>query len=135
MAALVFYGGAGINVVSFCCNDCWAAGVEAIKNDKCCEIHGHDHHDVQVAIIEHTDGAIQHSHEMCCHLRRVDFDWDTERIASLNIQPIVFDLFDLVPQSVSLVPLPVINQISTVMPTGPPLCPRTYLSLLTTLLI
>ena len=43
MTVLVFYGGAGINVISYCCKECRSAGVEALFNDKCCEIHHHDH--------------------------------------------------------------------------------------------
>ena len=43
MAALVFYGGAGINVITYCCIDCSSIGIEALLNGKCCDIHHHDH--------------------------------------------------------------------------------------------
>ena len=43
MAVLVFYGGAGINVISYCCKECRSAGIEALLNDKCCDIHHHNH--------------------------------------------------------------------------------------------
>lgn len=44
MAVLVFYGGAGVNIISYCCGDCRSAGIEALLKDKCCEIHHHAHH-------------------------------------------------------------------------------------------
>ena len=43
MAVLVFYGGAGVNVITYCCKECRSAGIEALTIDKCCEIHNHDH--------------------------------------------------------------------------------------------
>lgn len=43
LASLIFYGGAGVNFVSYCCGVCEKEGVEALLEAKCCEIHGHDH--------------------------------------------------------------------------------------------
>ena len=43
LASLIFYGGAGVNFVSYCCGVCEKEGVEALLAAKCCEIHGHDH--------------------------------------------------------------------------------------------
>ena len=43
MAVLVFYGGAGINIISYCCKECRSAGIEALINNKCCDIHNHNH--------------------------------------------------------------------------------------------
>jgi len=45
MAALVLYGGAGVNVVSYCCNDCRNAGIEALLTGKGCAIHNHQLND------------------------------------------------------------------------------------------
>ena len=43
LASLIFYGGAGVNFVSYCCGVCEKEGVEALLEAKCCEIHGYDH--------------------------------------------------------------------------------------------
>jgi len=133
MAILVFYGGAGVNVVSFCCQDCRAAGMEVLTGDKCCEIHGHSHDQV---MIEAATGSVSHSHDMCCDLKRVSFDWNHEQVSFDDLQPLVFDLFTDQLPDISVVSLPFVSEIHTLMPTGPPLLPpRDYLSLLTTLLI
>ena len=69
MAVLVFYGGAGVNVISYCCKDCRSAGIEALINDKCCEIHHHDHskthnhkHNSSTSDCNH----IAHTEDACC---------------------------------------------------------------------
>ena len=41
LASLIFYGGAGVNFVTYCCNDCRTEGVAVLLNDNCCEVHGH----------------------------------------------------------------------------------------------
>jgi len=135
MAALVIYGGAGINVASFCCNDCQSAGIEGIAEGFCCEIHGHDHEDKHHA--ESNMDAVCDEHEMYCFLSRVTFDWDASTISFINHpERVVYDLitFDL-PDHLALSSLFIHNQLFE-NSTGPPfLCPRAYLSLLTALLI
>lgn len=132
MAALVFYGGTGVNMVSFCCSDCRTAGMEVLTGDKCCEIHGHTHDQI---VIESASASVGHSHEMCCDLERVNFDWDSEQVSIENPEPITFELFLTGLPDISIINLPFVGENTSVMPTGPPLLPRTYLSLLTTLLI
>ncbi|MDL2222118.1 hypothetical protein LJC35_06160 [Parabacteroides sp. OttesenSCG-928-N08] len=133
LAALVFYGGAGVNIVSFCCNDCRAAGMEVLKEDKCCEIHSHSHHDEP--IVEAATNSVGHTHEMCCNLKRIDFNWDTAKAFDFHAEPIAFDIYNGMVSTLTPSEPVALSFISSVMPTGPPLCPRTYLSLLTTLLI
>lgn len=76
LASLIFYGGAGVNFVSYCCGVCEKEGVEALLEAKCCEIHGHDHS---------RDNLANNTVECCgmngCGIERVDFDWN-----SVNIQ-------------------------------------------------
>lgn len=135
MAALVFYGGAGVNIASFCCDDCRKAGMEVLTGDKCCDIHGHSHEE-GVVMLEAAQKNLSHTHEMCCNLMRLSFDWDHEKSNVPDMQPLSIDLLSLGTPDASLIPLPQANQITGVMPTGPPpVCPRTYLSKLTTLLI
>lgn len=104
MSALVFYGGAGVNVISFCCNDCRNEGTEVLKKDMCCEIHGHSHHEHEVAVECDDHCNIQHTDEMCCNLKRIDFDWDTQLINLITPEPSVCDLFSIGLSEVSLVP-------------------------------
>ncbi|MDH6357173.1 hypothetical protein [Parabacteroides sp. PF5-9] len=134
LTLLVFYGGAGVNVVSFCCGECRAAGFEVLVGDKCCDIHGHSHD--EYPMLESAEGNISHSHEMCCSMERLHFDWDNETVSTQSLEPFVIDLLALGTPGASIIPLPSVSEITSIMPTGPPLTPpRAYLSRLTVLLI
>lgn len=134
MAGLVFYGGAGVNVASFCCQDCRDAGIEVLAGDRCCEIHGHTH-ELGHETIEHADISLSHSHEMCCSMGRLSFDWGSEKVSIESPQPATLDLLTDGSFDISVIPIPFVEEVTSVMPNGPPLPPRAYLSLLTTLLI
>jgi len=54
MVVLVFYGGAGINIISYCCNECRSKGIEVLQNHKCCNIHHHHAGDFMFQVT--TDG-------------------------------------------------------------------------------
>ena len=141
MATLVFYGGAGINVISYCCKDCRSIGLDVLLVDKCCEIHNHNHdsenihnHNSSMLYCAHAE---RHSADKCCNMERVDFDWNSQNIAELNISisPDVYELFNnlFIDSSVHL---PYICESNAAMTNGPPSCaPRDYLSLITVLLI
>lgn len=157
MATLVFYGGAGVNIISYCCGDCRSAGIEALIHNKCCEIHQHNHkhhtahnHHSEKASCNHTTqnccdtnhhsckSCSNHSSGSCCSMERIDFDWNTQNTAEqeIDLSPIVFDLLSNELFIYSNTLLPFISEANTVMPNGPPLaCPRDYLSILTVLLI
>ena len=87
LASLIFYGGAGVNFVSYCCGVCEKEGVEALLEAKCCEIHGHDHS---------RDNLANNTVECCgmngCGIERVDFDWNSVNIQVPDLQPVVHDL-------------------------------------------
>lgn len=136
LALLVFYGGAGVNLVSYCCNDCETEGVEVLLDDKCCEIHAHSHLANASSIMESADQLSVLMHDNCCDIERVNFDWSRTPVQTLDLQPAVFDLFYDNLFNLSLIPLLALTEKSSVMANGPPvLCPHIYLSLLTTLLI
>ena len=156
MAVLVFYGGAGINVISYCCKECRSAGVEALLNDKCCEIHNHSHAHVEGNCSEsshpaHTENnccdsghpdlynsLCDHSSGDNCNMERIDFDWNSQNADELQIDlsPIAHDLFSNNLFNNPPTHLSFICENNTVMPNGPPLVlPRDYLSVLTVLLI
>ena len=144
MAVLVFYGGAGVNIISYCCNDCRAAGIEALIHDKCCDIHHHNHDQDQDHNHESDSSKSccntlkDHSSDDNCNMERIDFDWNVQNADELKIElsPDVHNLFSDSFLNNSYAYLPVMSEDNTVMPKGPPLVlPRDYLSILTVLLI
>lgn len=133
LATLVFYGGAGVNIISYCCSDCRTEGVEVLLDDACCDVHEHNHGDVELLADEVPCDSLQ---SMLCDIERVDFDWMYASSQGLDLQPAVFDLFSFGIPDISLILGPILNKLTSITPTRPPfICPRIYLSLLTTLLI
>lgn len=136
LALLVFYGGAGVNFVSYCCNDCQSEGVEVLLDDKCCEIHEHSHAINRPSTVDPSEGLCALAHNNGCDIDRVNFDWSRIHIQTPDLQPVALDLLFGYLLNLSLVPLPIATEGLSVMANGPPvLCPRIYLSLLTSLLI
>lgn len=130
LASLIFYGGAGVNFVSYCCGICEEEGVEALLEAKCCEIHRPDQGR------EGLTGSDTDCYSMnCCGIERIDFDWNAVNIQIPDLQPVVHDLFfSSVFESLQIVSL--FTNSYDIRVVGPPVtCPRVYLSLLTTLLI
>jgi hypothetical protein len=134
MAALVFCGGSGVNVASFCCDDCQSGGIEGIVEGFCSEVHHHDH-DGTTHPKPDTD-SVGDVHEMCCTLSRVMFDWTTSNAPVFSPEPVVYDLTVMDLPEDLVVSGQILNCETQENSTGPPFpCPRSYLSLLTTLLI
>ena len=160
MVVLVFYGGAGVNIIFYCCNECQSEGLNALKNNKCCDIHHHphdnpvahnaisgccddrcNHHDPEdLSDTEHAYSCIcdLHTCNDLCSLERIDFDWNFNH--SSNFEEDLFpDAFTFIPDNLFYFPshpfvLPVEGLTSS--PHGPPIVlPQDYLSTLTVLLI
>ncbi|MCD7931824.1 MAG: hypothetical protein LUH15_10950 [Tannerellaceae bacterium] len=145
LAALIFYGGAGINLVSYCCGDCRSAGVEVVLNEKCCEIHDHDHqpthqhhtdcsHTHHSPDVNHTRSGIAIQEENCCDLQRLDFEWDNSITHIQQPAPVELDLSVMGLPSLTLLTV-LVDKDAEAEPDQyiPPLivCPvYTYLSLL-----
>ena len=145
LAALIFYGGAGINLVSYCCGDCRSAGVEVVLNEKCCEIHDHTHQHHKDCSHTHHSTDANHNHfgnsiqeEDCCDLQRLDFEWDSSITRIQQPVPVELDMSVMGLPSLTLLTA-LVDKNTEAEPDKyiPPLivCPRVYLSLLTTLLI
>ena len=124
MTVLVFYGGAGINLISYCCNICRMEGIAAVINDKCCDIHHHDHS--------------KHESTDCCNMERISFDWCSQNSPEqeIDLSPLTLDLFsgNLLTNS----HFDILTAGDKHLPAshGPPIAlPRDYLSILTVLLI
>jgi hypothetical protein len=134
MAALIFYGGSGINVASFCCDDCRSAGIEGIAEGVCCEIHGHEHEDRNIA--ESNMDYIGDAHEMNCLFVHIMYDWNFSGSSFFIPEPVTYDLLAIDLPDRLAISSPFLHDKPFENSTGPPfLCHRTYLSLLTTLLI
>ena len=78
LATLVFYGGAGVNLVTYCCGDCRMEGVTVLLENKCCEMHGQ-------TWCSNQDGC-------CCDVEYVSFDWNVFHGHLFNLQPVAIDL-------------------------------------------
>lgn len=70
LAIVMTYAGSGVNVYSFCCEDCHSYGIEAIANDMCCDIHHNNCSTEQVA----DDNASCTDAQGHCSLERLDID-------------------------------------------------------------
>lgn len=135
LAALVFYGGAGVNFVTYCCGDCRTEGVTVLLDDKCCDIHEHELEYAHAGKVSAPVSACSAAADSC-DVERVSFDWSRVHPSVFNLQPMATDVCSSCFLFASLQPLPSIKDLLVSNEGDPPVvCPRIYLSLLTTLLI
>lgn len=147
LTLLVIYGGAGVNLFTYCCNDCRNEGLSVILEEKCCDVHEH-YHPSGMEPHAHatcgtscrapqTDHSLRNADEENCDIYRINTQWEI----AYNVE------FDLEPTS-TLLPSYLIAQLANLDEPevkrichnhcghGPPVQPpRSYLALLTTLLI
>ena len=69
LSIVITYAGSGINAYSFCCEDCYTFGVEAIADQKCCDIHEDD-----CTEEDSFDNAICETSHDQCSLERLNID-------------------------------------------------------------
>lgn len=123
LAGLIFYGGAGVNWVTYCCDDCFEIGIQAAVSESCCETHTHD---------QLTLNGLHN-----CGIERVEFEWTSfENERSLIILPFITDGLYNLSYTYLLTDSELLadgfieeDDPASVLP------PREYLALLTTLLI
>ena len=125
VSLLVFYGGSGINIASFCCDNCQSDGIAGIAEETCCIIHSHE-----------SEDAGYDSYGTHCSLSRLLYDWSSSNSTTFKFEPASFELLNIcLPVDLTVSPQ-IENKITYECSTGHfILCPRAYLSLLTTLLI
>ncbi len=135
LAATISYGGAGINIYSYCCSDCSVYGADVILANKCCETHHHHDHET---VPNENDVCHDHAQdESCCSLENVSFDWSQVLASNIFIQAPVFvagieDLLSVTPTSISAF----YSDINPFSVDDPPFNkPRTYLAFIRVLLI
>lgn len=144
LASLIAYGGSGVNIFFYCCDDCRAEGVEAVIGDTCCELHHH----------HHLNGLITHFDEHSCtpHLASTPEECGVERISVLweSVSNNTREVVPLLPLSVylthslsALIPsaklssdvTPLIGSVNPATQKPPHQSKAEYFSLLTTLII
>ncbi|MDR0700398.1 MAG: hypothetical protein LBG28_14460 [Tannerella sp.] len=163
MTALVFYGGAGINIILYCCNHCRSVGIETMLKDNCCERHNHTcnyndsnshskepaedafHNDCRennrptghIAFDGHNGYNNEHAGDDCCNIKRISFDWTSHSFSELEIDlsPTVFNLLPYEIVDISNINHLISEAGMIMMTKGPPVYPRDCLSKYTVLLI
>jgi hypothetical protein len=142
MVIPIFIGGAGMYIISYCCNDCEEAGIAALINDKCCDIHHHPHktdqhyHEVDENTV--CDFCTIHTSGDCCSIERVSFDWNLHNAAddAIKLFPVSLDLFSNFIYNLTSVIHTTAEKNNLNHLNGPPIVlPHDYLSVLTVLLI
>jgi hypothetical protein len=160
MTALVFYGGAGINVILYCCNQCRSAGIETLQKDNGCEKQNptcnHNSHSTEPAkdtchrdceennrpadLVAYNDLNGYH-HELadddCCSIIRIHFDWNSHSFSKseVDLSPAVHNVLPC-----AIIDIAIINYLMSeggmIMPKAPPpVYPRDSLSQYVVLLI
>lgn len=133
LASLIFYGGAGVNLITYCCGDCQTEGVAVLLNDNCCEVHEHD---CCGTAPEPQAGHSCCNDEECCGIQRIDFEWSSSDNPVVELQPAVIELLSYGSSLYSLIPYPTNNKYFASSQDSPPVvCPRIYLNMLSVLLI
>lgn len=132
LAALVFYGGAGVNLITYCCGDCRTESVIGLPDEGCCKGQSaHMQKDVSVFACcqAEEEGG-------CCDVEYISFDWTVFHHAVFDLQPLAVDLISSSVAHLSFIPLLLSErkgrsgQNSLLR-----MIPGAYLSLLTVLLI
>lgn len=141
ISAIVIYGGSGVNMYFFCCDDCRHEGAAAIIEHKCCEIH-HSSHSVDLADNgnhEYICDLNTHDSHCECEIERISVDW-TYSVAKIHdLNPVIISLHDLVLfadiSNLSLIDDSQSNNFKRKSQQPPDLSKEVYFNLLTTLII
>lgn len=139
LIAIVIYGGSGVNMYNFCCDDCRAEGAAAVIEHKCCEIH-HHHLDDST---EHQDDYLRdlniHDSHGECGIDRVSVNWTFSADKTLDLTPVIIFLPDLVLfadiYDNFIIDNSQTNSFETKSQKPPNLSKEVYFNLLTTLII
>lgn len=139
LTAIVIYGGSGVNMYLFCCDDCRDEGAAAVIEHKCCEIHHH-----------HSDDSTEHQEDYLCDLNihalhgecgieRVSVNWTYSIEKNQDLNPVIISLSDLVLfagiSNLSLIEDSQSNNFKRKSQQPPDLSKEVYFNLLTTLII
>jgi hypothetical protein len=141
LASLIAYGGSGVNIFFYCCDDCRAEGVEAVIGDTCCELHHHHHLN---GLITHFDEHTCNQHLAGtpeeCGVERISVLWESTSNNNPGVEPLSFylahSLSALIPSAkLSSDVTPLIGSVNPATQKPPHQSKAEYFSLLTTLII
>ena len=107
LASLIFYGGAGVNLITYCCGDCRTEGVVVLLNDTCCDVHEHSCCSTADEVSACDSGCCE---EDCCDMERISFDWSSSNNPIVELQPAVTDLLSFASPLASLVLVPFLKE-------------------------
>lgn len=93
LIATIVYGGSGVNMYFYCCDDCRTEGTAAITEQKCNEVH---HHHLG-GIVTHYTSDISCLHQIseqpdACFVERILVNWDSFTASINHFQPLIIDL-------------------------------------------
>jgi hypothetical protein len=141
LAILIAYGGSGVNIFFYCCDDCRAEGVEAVIGDTCCELHHHHHLN---GLITHFDKHTCTQHLAGtpdeCGVERISVLWESTSNNNPGVAPLSFYLAHSFTAQIPSAKLssdvtPLIGSVNPATQKPPHQSKAEYFSLLTTLII
>lgn len=140
ISAIVIYGGSGVNMYLFCCDDCRIEGTAAFIEHKCCEIHHHHHSDDSTEYQEDYLRYLNiHDSHSECGIERVSVNWTYSIEKKQDLNPVIIFLPDLVLfagiSNLSLIDDSQSNNFKRKSQQPPDLSKEVYFNLLTTLII
>ena len=87
LSTLIFYGGAGVNVFSFCCDECQAKKMNLAAlfvGIECCSNSSEETH--------HTCCQGYPFGDTCCTVDRIEFNWQSASSNQIQLQPLSIEL-------------------------------------------
>ena len=141
LAFLIAYGGSGVNIFLYCCDDCRSEGPVAVIGGTCCELHHHHHLN---GLITHFDKHTCNQHLAGtpdeCGVERISVLWESTSNNNPGVAPLSFylshSLTALIPSAkLSSDVTPLIGSVNPATQKPPHQSKAEYFSLLTTLII
>jgi hypothetical protein len=141
LVSLIAYGGSGVNIFFYCCDDCRSEGPEAVIGGTCCELHHHHHLN---GLITHFDEHTCNQHLADapdeCGVERISVLWESTSNNNPGVEPLPFylvhSLSALIPSAkLSSDVTPLIGSVNPATQKPPHQSKAEYFSLLTTLII
>lgn len=136
LAGLIFYGGAGVNWVTYCSNGCLKKSVQTVVVEDHCNTYGHtDEQEEDVPVMALSQSVLNALHN--CSIERVEFKWTSfENKRSLILLPFITDALYQLSYTYLLTDSELLAKVIFIKDDPPSILPpREYLTLLTTLLI
>jgi hypothetical protein len=141
LAILIAYGGSGVNIFFYCCDDCRSEGPDAVIGGTCCELHHHHHLN---GLITHFDKHTCTQHLAGtpdeCGVERISVLWESTSNNNPGVAPLSFYLAHSFTAQIPSAKLssdvtPLIGSVNPATQKPPHQSKAEYFSLLTTLII